>query len=94
MRDPCMILLSAVITIDNYITIMLFVKNILWENYFLKSMEPVSARLVWNLNASERICGGLAVAVERTCSFKVIHQLVTESRVGDIINDYLCSFLR
>lgn len=57
LRDPCMILLSAVITIDNYITIMLFVKNVLWENYFLKSMDPVSARLVWNLNASERICG-------------------------------------
>jgi len=88
-----MILLSAVITIDNYITIMLFVKNVLWENYFLKSMEPVSARLVWNLNASENM-RGLAVAVERTCSFKVIHQLVTESRVGDIINDYLRSFLR
>lgn len=37
---------------------------------------------------------GLAVAVERTCSFKVIHQLVAESRVSDIVNDNLRSFFR
>lgn len=37
---------------------------------------------------------GLAVAVERACSFKVIHQLVAESRVGDIVNDNLRSFFR
>ena len=37
---------------------------------------------------------GLAVAVERTCSFKVIHQLVTESRVSEIVNYNLRSLFR
>ena len=37
---------------------------------------------------------GLAVAAGSACSFIVIHELVSEGRMSNIVDDNLCSFLR
>lgn len=36
----------------------------------------------------------LAVAASCTCSFKVIHELISVGRMSDVVDDNLCSFLR
>mgnify|MGYP007083019885 CR=1 FL=1 len=71
-----------------------FCKEYIMGKLFFKKHGACFSKAGMELECFRENMRGLAVAVERTCSFKVIHQLVAESRVSDIVNDNLRSFFR
>ena len=71
-----------------------FCKEYIMGKLFFKKHGACFSKAGMELECFRENMRSLAVAVERTCSFKVIHQLVAESRVSDIVNDNLRSFLR
>ena len=71
-----------------------FCKEYIMGKLFFKKHGACFSKAGMELECFRENMRGLAVAVERTCSFKVIHQLIAESRVSDIVNDNLRSFFR